>query len=83
MRTKICFLAALLLFVAFGLGISEWGQRFLIGTPAADHWQRDDQYMGAGLAPYAYCLAPGMILVLLGSSLLIKDRRATKSSALL
>ena len=80
MRTKLCFLAAALFFVAFGLGISERGQRFLIGTPAADHWQRDDQYMGAGLAPFAYCLAPGMVLVLLGSSFYIKDRRAMKKS---
>ena len=82
MRTKLCFLAAALLFAAFGLGISERGQRFLIGIPATDHWQREDQYMGAGLAPYAYCLAPGMVLFLLGSSFYIKERRVMKNSLL-
>ncbi|AFL86617.1 hypothetical protein Terro_0268 [Terriglobus roseus DSM 18391] len=74
LRTKLCFLTAALLFAAFGLGISERGQRLLIGTPAADHWQRDDQYMGAGLAPFAYCLAPGIVLALLGIKFYIKER---------
>jgi hypothetical protein len=74
-RTKLCFIAAALLFVMFGVGISERGQRFVIGTPATDHWQRDDQYMGAGLAPYVYCLAPAVVLVLIGSVFYLKDHK--------
>jgi hypothetical protein len=47
-RTKLCLLCSVLLLFVFVLGISDRGQRYLIGTPASDHWQRDDQYMGLG-----------------------------------
>src|ERR1700722_17373847 len=49
-------------------GISNRGQRYLIGQPSADHRQRDDQYVGAGLAPYVYCLAPCLIPMILGTT---------------
>ena len=61
LRTKLSLLVAGVLLAAFLLGISPAGQRFLIGTPSEDHWVRDDQYMGAGLAPYVYCLLPSLI----------------------
>jgi hypothetical protein len=57
-QTKLCLATAAILLILFLIGISSRGQRYLIGAPSADHWQRDDQYMGAGLAPYVYCLAP-------------------------
>ena len=74
-RTKLFFVTAATLFVLFRIGISSSGQRYLIGTPAADHWQRDDQDMGAGLAPYVYCLAPGLILTIVGALLFFADRK--------
>jgi hypothetical protein len=72
-RTKLCFLVAASLFVSFGLGISERGQQYLIGTPSVDHWRRDDQYMGAGLAPYAYCLIPALLALVIGIASYLKD----------
>lgn len=73
-RTKIILGFAILLFVLFLLGISDRGQRYLIGTPALDHWERDDQYMGAAIAPYVYCLAPSLILTAFGAVFYIADR---------
>jgi hypothetical protein len=75
MRTKLCFWCSAPLLFVFVLGISDRGQRYLIGTPASDHWQRDDQYMGAGLAPYVYCLMPAVLLILLGGVFYLRDRR--------
>jgi hypothetical protein len=49
--------------VLFLIGISQAGQRYLVGTPSEDHWERDDQYMGAALAPYVYCLVPGFLFL--------------------
>jgi hypothetical protein len=74
-RTKLCLATAAILLILFRIGISSRGQRYLIGTPSADHWQRDDRYMGAGLAPYVYCLAPCLILTIVGTVLLLADRR--------
>jgi hypothetical protein len=65
LRTKLLFSFAVLLFILFLAGESDTGQRFLIGQPSDDHWARDDQYMGAGLAPFFYCAVPGGVLLLL------------------
>ena len=75
MRTKTKLCLATILLVLFLIGISRRGQRYLIGAPSADHWQRDNQYMGAGLAPYVYCLASCLILTILGTVLFVADRR--------
>ncbi len=74
-RTKLCRAAAVTLSILFVIGISDRGQRYLIGKPSQDHWQRDDQYMGAALAPYAYCLAPAVILTLIATKLYVSDRK--------
>ena len=75
MRTRLCLGLTVLLFALFLIGITERGQRYLIGKPSSDHWQRDDQYMGAGLAPYVYCLAPGSILAALAAAFYAADRK--------
>jgi hypothetical protein len=75
MRTKLCLLFSVLLWFVFVFGISDRGQRYLIGSPASDHWQRDDQYMGAALAPYVYCLMPAVLLILVGGVFYLRDRR--------
>ena len=74
-RTKLSLALAAFLFVLFGLGISGPGQKLLIGKPSADHWVRDDQYMGAALAPLVYCLAPAIILASIGAGFYLSDRR--------
>ena len=66
---------AVLLFVMFLIGVSDRGQRYLVGQPSTDHWQRDDQYMGAGLAPYVYCLAPGTVFTVFGLILFLMGRK--------
>jgi hypothetical protein len=55
-RTKLLLIFSIALFLLFLAGVSDWGQRYLIGTPPTDHWVADDRAMGAGLAPYAYWL---------------------------
>jgi hypothetical protein len=79
-KTKLCLAAAAIFLIFFLLGISSRGQRYLIGTPSADHWQRDDQYMGAALAPYFYCLAPCLILTIVGTVLFVVDRRRSATT---
>jgi hypothetical protein len=75
-RTKLCLGAAAILCVLFIIGISDRGQSYLIGKPSPDHWRRDDQYMGAALAPYVYCLAPALILAVVAAVLYAVDRKS-------
>jgi hypothetical protein len=76
LRTKICITITVLLLGLFFAGISAVGQRFLIGTPSQDHWILDDQVMGAGLAPFAYCLLPGIVFFIISGVLLLLDLRS-------
>jgi hypothetical protein len=65
------------LFLCFFLfGITDTGQHVLRGRipPNATHWQLDDIYMGAGLAPWVYGLAPAVLLAALGSVLVLSHR---------
>lgn len=78
LRTKICLIAAAAFFAVFLVGVSEPGQRLLVGTPSQDLWVRDDQYMGAALAPYVYCLAPSVALAIASLVMLVVDRRRAK-----
>ncbi len=75
LRTKLCLGLAVALFCLFLVGISPAGQSYLIGTPSEDHWVRDDQYMGAGLAPYVYCLVPSFGLFIASGILPVYDWR--------
>jgi len=79
---RFCLAIAALLFVLHLVGYSEFGQRLLIGRPSADHWQRDDQYMGAGLAPVVYCLLPSAAFGVIGTVLFIIDRKHRQTSPL-
>jgi hypothetical protein len=72
---RLCLVVAALLFVLFLVGHSDFCQRLLIGQPSADHWQRDDQYMGAALAHVVYCLVPSVLLAIVGTALFIIDRK--------
>jgi hypothetical protein len=65
------------LFLCFFLfGITDIGQTFLRGRipQNASHSQLDDIYMGAGLAPWVYGLAPCVMLALVGAVLFISRR---------
>lgn len=69
------------LFLSFFLfGITDAGQAVLRGRiPAnASHWELDDIYMGAGLAPWVYGLVPSVLLALIGAALLYKRRTGVK-----
>jgi hypothetical protein len=65
------------LFLCFFLfGMTDVGQAVFRSRipPNATHWELDDIYMGAGLAPWVYGLAPSVVLALLGSALLLSHR---------
>jgi hypothetical protein len=63
----ICFFISGILFCAFLFFVTERGQEILRGSisPNATGFQRDDIYMGAGLAPWCWMLAPSIILLIL------------------
>jgi hypothetical protein len=67
-RAKITFLLAAPFLLFFVVGITDKGQEVLRGRipPNATHWQLDDIYMGAGLAPVAYGLLPALLLCVVG-----------------
>ena len=48
MRTKVVFVSSLPFLSFFALGVTEVGQKVLIGKlpPNVDHWKPDDIYMG-------------------------------------
>jgi VanZ family protein len=65
------------LFLCFFLfGLTEIGQTFLRGRipQNAGHSQLDDIYMGAGLTPWVYGLAPCVLLAFVGTILLVSNR---------
>jgi hypothetical protein len=80
LRTKLCLGLSIVLLGLFLLGISPIGQRFLEGAPSPDHWVRDDQVMGAGLAPIVYCLLPSIALFITSVILLFVDLRKKRKS---
>ena len=73
---QFAFGFSLLLFCVFLFGITDFGQTLLRGhiPPDATHWELDDIYMGAGLAPWVYALGPSVLLALVGSGLLVAQR---------
>ena len=67
--------------VLFRIRNPDVGQAVLRGQipPNATHWQLDDTYMGVGLAPLVYGLAPCVLLALIGSALLLSHRLQHRS----
>lgn len=65
-----------LFFCFFLFGITDLGQTLLRGRiqQNATHWELDDIYMGAGLAPWVYGLAPSVLFALVGGALLLYSR---------
>jgi hypothetical protein len=78
-RHRIVLICSALLFGLFLIGESDSGQKLLRGKPKPDetHFEADDRYIGAGLAPFVYCLAPGVVLFIYGVAdiLLCRIRR--------
>jgi hypothetical protein len=74
--SKFLFSISALLFVAFVFFITDRGQEILRGPLPKDAtgFQLDDIYMGAGLAPWAWMLAPSIILAIIGVAM----RRSAK-----
>ena len=68
LRHRIVLICAAVLFGLFLIGESDLGQELLRGKPKPNetHFEADDRVMGAGLAPFAYCLAPGVALFIYG-----------------
>jgi hypothetical protein len=60
-RHKILLPCGVILCALFLLGESDRGQELLRGKagPNETHFEADDRFMGAGLAPLVYCLLPG------------------------
>jgi hypothetical protein len=82
-RARNMFVLALPFLLFFLLGITDKGQEVLRGhiPPNATHWQLDDIYMGAGLAPVVYGLAPALLLCIAGFAFLLLgylDQRSAK-----
>lgn len=67
---------SVLFFCFFVIGITDAGQALLRGRipPSATHWELDDIYMGAGLAPWVYGLVPSVVLALVSGGLLLSYR---------
>lgn len=80
--SKILFTISGLLFVAFLFFITDRGQEILRGPlpKNATGFQLDDIYMGAGLAPWAWMLAPSIILAIIALAMRLSAKRieATK-----
>ena len=75
LRTKLCFGLSMVLFGLFLLGMSDAGQRYLIGTPSPDHWTYENQVIGADVDPIIVCLLPGIALFIASVILFFVDRR--------
>jgi hypothetical protein len=73
---QFAFGLSALFFCFFVFGITDVGQVILRGRipPNATHWQLDDIYMGAGLAPWVYGLVPSVLLAFIGGGLLLSRR---------
>ena len=74
----IFFIVSGVLFCAFLFFITERGQEILRGRIPADAtgFQRDDIYMGAGLAPWVWMLAPAIVL----TAVALLMRRAARNA---
>jgi hypothetical protein len=81
-RTKFLLIVSVALLVGSLLLEIGVAQSLLRGDASKlaemDHWQRDDVYMGAGLAPLVWGFAPGVLLGLLGLICWYFDRRSIK-----
>jgi hypothetical protein len=77
MRTKILLASSVPFLIFFAFGVTDLGQNILRGPiPAGmDHWKAVDIYMGAGLAPWVYGLAPFVLLDVCGIISWLLDRR--------
>jgi hypothetical protein len=83
LRHRIVLMCAALLFALFLIGKSDSGQQVLRGKPKPNetHFEADDRYMGAGLAPFVYCLAPGTALFIYGVADILVYRLRRKASS--
>jgi hypothetical protein len=66
LRHRILLVIVVLLIAAFAFWMTDTGQMMLRGTspPGETPFEADDREMGAGLAPFAFALLPGLLVVL-------------------
>lgn len=83
LRTRILLVMSAPFLCFFAFGITNVGQRLLVGDlpKDIDHWRADDIAMGAGLTPWVYGLFPFIVLFVSGlTSWLIDFRRKVKAT---
>ena len=70
LRHKILLCVILVLILLCMAGETDRGQQILSGKAPANetHFDEDDRYMGAALAPIVYCLIPAGILLIFGAA---------------
>lgn len=83
LRHRVVLICAALLLGLFLIGESNPGQELLRGKPKPNetHFEADDRVMGAGLAPFVYCLFPSVALFIYGVAdvLIYRIRRKISS----
>jgi hypothetical protein len=80
-RHRIVLWLSVTLIGMFFLGESEPVHVFLRGTAPSSEtpFMADDRYVGAGLAPFAYCLFPACALILYAGVSMVVGRRHSGS----
>lgn len=73
---QVAFGLSILFLCFFVFGITDVGQNILRGRIPTNvsHSQLDDLYMGAGLAPWVYGLAPCILLAFIGIAFVLAQR---------
>jgi len=78
-RTKVLFVLSAILGITFVLFVSDYGQELLRRNylkPGMSHFKVDDVWMGVGLAPWIYLLAPALAFAMAALISLVFDRRS-------
>jgi hypothetical protein len=76
LRIRILFFVSGALFCAFLFFITDLGQEILRGSTAGKTgFQKDDIYIGSGLAPWVWMLLPSIILILIALAMKRTDKQ--------
>jgi hypothetical protein len=77
LRTRCLFTISAVLLMAFVFLLSDFGQKILTAhTKGLTHFELDDRFMGAAIAPWVYLLFPSLVLALSAVISWVFDRTA-------